>query len=110
MTIAGRRDIQNRYASRGVVIGALADDETTRAQIQTLTEKLRITFPIWISATTEHIKVELGEAIPATAILDENEQIAFRILGVIERKDLTRRLDYLLGNKRAGRRKRSLTT
>jgi thiol-disulfide isomerase/thioredoxin len=95
-------DIQNRYANRGVVmIGASADDESTRAQIKPFIEKLRITFPIWTAATTEHMKaLGLGEALPATAIVDENGQIAFRILGIIERKDLTRRLDYLLGNRR----------
>jgi thiol-disulfide isomerase/thioredoxin len=95
-------DIQNRYATRGVVvIGASADDESTRAQIRPFAEKLRITFPIWTGATTEHMKaLGLGEALPATAIVDETGQIAFRILGIIDRKDLTRRLDYLLGNKR----------
>jgi thiol-disulfide isomerase/thioredoxin len=94
-------DIQNRYAGRGVVvIGASADDKSTQAQIQPFVQKLGITFPIWTEATTEHMKaLGLAEALPATAILDQNGQIAFRILGVIERKDLTRRLDYLLGNR-----------
>jgi thiol-disulfide isomerase/thioredoxin len=95
-------DIQGRYATRGVVvIGASADDESTRGQIQPFIEKLRITFPIWTAATTGHMKaLELGEALPATAILDQDGRVAFRIIGVIERKDLTRRLDYLLGGRR----------
>jgi hypothetical protein len=41
----------------------------------------------------------LGAALPAMAIIDEQGQIAFRIIGILERKDLTRRLDYLLSGK-----------
>ena len=41
----------------------------------------------------------LGVALPATAILDQEGEIAFRIIGILERKDLTRRIDYLLSGK-----------
>jgi hypothetical protein len=41
----------------------------------------------------------LGVALPATAILDQQGEIAFRIIGIVKRKDLTRRLDYLLSGK-----------
>lgn len=94
-------DIQNRYASRGVVvIGASADDESTQSQIKPFVEKLRITFPIWTGATTAHMEqFGLGEALPATAIIDEQGQISFRIIGILERKDLRQRLDYLLSGK-----------
>jgi thiol-disulfide isomerase/thioredoxin len=95
-------EIQNGYASRGVVvIGASADDASTQAQIKPFVEKLRIPFPIWTRATTADMEqLGLGTALPATAILDEQGQIACRIIGVLERKDLTRRLDYLLSGKR----------
>jgi hypothetical protein len=94
-------DIQNRYASRGVVVvGASADDETTQSQIKPFVEKLRITFPIWTGATTPQMdQFGLGAALPATAIIDPQGQIAFRIIGILERKDLTRRLDYLLSGR-----------
>jgi len=94
-------DIQNRYASRGVVVvGASADEESTKAQIKPFVEKLRITFPIWTGATTAHMEqLGLGTALPATAIVDREGQIAFRIIGILERKELTRRLDYLLSGK-----------
>ena len=95
-------DIQNRYASRGVVVlGASADDESTKAQIRPFVEELRITFPIWTGATTADMnRLGLGTALPATAIIDPDGRIAFRIIGVLERKDLVRRLDYLLSAKR----------
>ena len=94
-------DIQNRYASRGVVvIGASADDESTKPQIKPFVDKLRITFPIWTGATTAHMEqLGLGAALPATAIIDQQGQIAFRIIGILDRKDLTRRIDYLLSGK-----------
>jgi thiol-disulfide isomerase/thioredoxin len=91
-------DVQNRYASRGVVVvGASADDESTRARIEPFVKKLRLKFPIWTGATTVHMEqLGLGAALPATAIIDREGQIAFRIIGVVKRKDLTRRIDYLL--------------
>ena len=94
-------NIHNRYVPRGVVVvGASADDDTTKDQIKPFVEKLRITFPIWTGATTAHMEnFELGAALPATAIIDQQGQIAFRIIGILERKDLTRRLDYLLSGR-----------
>jgi len=94
--------IQERYASRGVVVvGASADDESTRPQIKPFVEKLGIRFPVWTGATTAHLAaLGLGAALPATAILDQEGQIAFRILGVLKARDLTKRLDYLLSGKR----------
>jgi thiol-disulfide isomerase/thioredoxin len=94
-------DIQTRYASRGVVVvGASADDETTKNEIKPFVEKLRIPFPIWTGATTPKMdQLGLGAALPATAIIDQQGQIAFRIIGILERKDLTRRLDYLLSGR-----------
>jgi thiol-disulfide isomerase/thioredoxin len=95
-------DIQDRYAARGVVVvGASADDESTKDQIKPFVEKLRITFPIWTGATIAQMeKFGVGAALPATAIIDPQGQIAFRIMGILERKDLTRRLDYLLSGRR----------
>jgi thiol-disulfide isomerase/thioredoxin len=94
-------NVQNRYAARGVVVvGASADDESTQAQIKPFIEALLITFPIWTGATTAHMEqLGLGAALPATAIIDEQGQIAFRIIGILERKDLTRRIDYLLSGR-----------
>ena len=94
-------EIQNRYAARGVVvIGASADEEGARVEITKFIEDFRITFPIWTGATTGHMqRMGLGEALPATAIIDRDGQITFRIIGVLERKDLTRRLHYLLSGK-----------
>lgn len=91
--------VQKRYADRGVVvIGASADDESTRAQIAPFVEKLGITFPIWTGATTEHMKsMGMGTGLPVTAIVDQQGRLAFRLLGVLKRGELVKRIDYLLG-------------
>lgn len=96
-------DIQQRYASRGVVVvGASADEQGTQDQIKPFVEKLNITFPIWTDATTAHMEqLGLGAALPATAIIDQQGRIAFRIIGILERKELTERLDYLLSGKQS---------
>lgn len=88
-------DMQNRYTSRGVVVVGASADESTKDQIKPFVEKLRITFPVWTGATTSQMEqFGLGAALPATAIIDQQGQIVFRIIGTLERKDLTRRLDY----------------
>jgi thiol-disulfide isomerase/thioredoxin len=90
--------IQKRYEAQGVVVlGAAADDETTQAQIPPFIQKLKIPFPIWTGATTEHMqRLGLGTGLPATAVIAPDGRIAFRILGIVEHKAITQRLDWLL--------------
>ncbi len=94
-------DLQKRYASRGVVVvGASADDESTQARIEPFVEELGITFPIWIGANTADTeRLGLGAALPATAIIDKDGRIIFRIIGPLKRKALAQRIDYLLSGK-----------
>jgi thiol-disulfide isomerase/thioredoxin len=101
--------IQKRYAERGVVvIGASTDDESTASEIPGFGRKSGITFPVWKGATTEHMQaLGLGTGLPVTAILDQNGQVGFRLLGVIQKRDLEARLEFLLGDQR-GRRPAAL--
>jgi len=93
--------IHRRYAAQGVVvIGASADDETTHHQIAPFIRKLKITFPIWTGATTAHMeRLGLGTGLPVTAFIDRDGQIVGRILGILDKKDLQYRIEYLLGNR-----------
>ncbi len=95
-------DLEKRYASRGVVVvGASADDESTQARIEPFVEELGITFPIWTGANTADMeRLGLGAALPATAIINADGRIIFRLIGPLERKALTQRIDYLLSDKR----------
>jgi thiol-disulfide isomerase/thioredoxin len=91
--------IHERYAGHGVVvIAASVDDESTRPQIAPFLKKLKISFPVWTEATVAHMReFGLGEELPATVLIGREGEIAGRILGVIERKDIESRLDHLLG-------------
>jgi len=96
-------DLQKRYGEQGVmVIGASADEQTTQKTIPSFIRKQRIEFPILIGATTTDMKrLGLGEALPATAIIDRDGQIVGRILGPIEKKDLQNRIQWLLGDRQS---------
>jgi thiol-disulfide isomerase/thioredoxin len=93
--------IQNRYADQGVVvIGASADEASTQNRIPEFLQKLKITFPVWVGANTRDMeKLGLGTGMPATAVIDQEGRIVGRILGTVEKKDLTFRIEYLLGNR-----------
>lgn len=94
--------VQSRYAARGIqVIGASADDENTQAQIPAFVKQLKLNFPVWIGATTDEMeKLGLGSALPATAVIDREGRIVGRILGMLEKRDLERRIEWLLGERK----------
>src|SRR2546422_1078680 len=58
--------VHKRYSEKGVVIiGASADDESTQPRIPAFLREMRIEFPTWIGATTEHMqRLGLGEGLP----------------------------------------------
>ena len=93
------RDLYNQYAGRGlVVIGASADEESSRKKIQPFVDKLKITFPIWTAATIDHMKqLGLGAELPGTAVIDREGVIVGRIFGKVERRDLEYRIQHALG-------------
>jgi len=90
--------IHRRYQSRGVVvIGASADDASTRARVPEFVQKLGLPFPILTGATTADMeRLGLGSALPATAVIDREGRVAARIRGVVRKRDLERRLEALL--------------
>lgn len=61
-----------------------------------------ITFDVWTGATTVDMqRFDLGTGLPATAIIDRDGSVAFRIVGVISEEELRVRLDWLLGPRSA---------
>jgi thiol-disulfide isomerase/thioredoxin len=93
--------LQNRYATRGVqVIGASVDDESTRDAIPEFSRRLKLNFPVWQGATIEDMqRLGLGDALPATAMIDRDGQIVGRIIGVVNKVDLANRIEWLLGDR-----------
>ena len=90
--------LQEQYADRGiVVVGASADDASTRGGIEPFIEERGISFPVWTGATGADMeRFGLATALPATAIIDQEGRIAFRLVGKLKRKHVVRRLEYLL--------------
>jgi thiol-disulfide isomerase/thioredoxin len=95
--------LHRELAPRGViVIGPSADEESTQKQIPRFLRQVKVTFPIWLGATVgEMERLGLGVALPATAILDRDGRIVFRILGPLTEPALRERLDWLLGDRTA---------
>ena len=93
--------LDSRYRERGVdFIAASADDSTTQKQVAGFARRLKIGFPVWVGATMDDTKrFGLGEAMPATVILDRNGAIAGRILGPVSNADLQNRIEWLLGDR-----------
>jgi hypothetical protein len=89
------------YRSRGVIfIGASLDDERSMRRIPDFIRKYQIEFPVWTGATGETLtKLRMGEAVPATAFLDEQGCIVARVCGVIRKQELDQRIEWLLSNR-----------
>ena len=90
-----------RYAADGVVfLAASLDDAETQSKIPRFLEKKKITLDIYTGATPATLKqLQLGEIIPATLILDRDGAPAFRILGEASKKDISKRLEWLLSDR-----------
>ena len=93
--------LDSRYRERGVeFIAASADDSTTQRQVAGFARRLKIGFPVWVGATMDDLKrFGLGDAIPATVIIDRNGAIVGRILGPGSNADLQNRIEWLLGDR-----------
>ena len=94
--------LQQDYGRHGVVIvGASADDRTTRDRVRPFLDEAGISFPIWTGATVQDMdRFGLSPSLPSTLILDRDGRVAFRLIGPLKRRQLVRRLDFLLSGSR----------
>jgi thiol-disulfide isomerase/thioredoxin len=94
-------EMQKKYEDDGVVVlAASVDDEKTQPLIEPFAEKNKIPFPLLVGATTDHMKqLQLGEAVPATAFFDADGNLIGRVLGELNKSDLQRRLEWMLGKR-----------
>lgn len=90
-----------RYKDRGVqFIAASADDDSTQKHVPRVAQRMKIAFPVWLGATIADMqRLGLGEALPATSIIDRDGRIVGRIIGVVDQADLQNRIDWLLGDR-----------
>jgi len=93
--------LDSRYRERGVdFISASVDDSSTQKNVSGFARRLKISYPVWVGATMDDIKrLGLGDAIPATVIIDRNGVVVGRILGPVGNADLQNRIEWLLGDR-----------
>jgi thiol-disulfide isomerase/thioredoxin len=91
--------MQKKYEDKGVVVlGASVDDEKSQPLVKAFAEKNKIAFPLLLGATTDQMQqLQLGDAIPATALFDRDGNLVARVLGELDKLDLERRLEWMLG-------------
>lgn len=94
-------DVSKKYRDRGVVVlAASLDDETTRKYVSQFAHAFKMDFPILLNASTDTMReVGLGDAIPSTLFLDADGNVAGKIQGQAKRRDVLRRVEWLLGNR-----------
>lgn len=84
-------------ASRVVFIGASVDGSRTRGKVPAFIERYHVTYPVWVGATAGDLhRLHMGDAVPATAFIDQNGEIVARVLGQMRPEELTQRLAWLL--------------
>lgn len=90
--------LQKRYGQRGVrIIAVSTDDPRNRGAVARFAQDVKLNFPVWVGATTrEMLRLGLGEALPATAVIDREGRIVGRILGPVDKGDLKKRIGWLL--------------
>lgn len=95
-------DIEKQWAPKGVVfIGASLDDKKTGKNIPDFLEKYKIDFPIWTGTTGDDMDhLNMGNAVPDTAFIDEDGFILARVEGEIKRQELVDRLTWLTSDRK----------
>jgi thiol-disulfide isomerase/thioredoxin len=94
--------VEREWGAKGIVfIGASLDERAGQKAIPEFVKKFQIDFPIWKGATGDDLgRLEMGEAVPATAFLDEDGMIFARVQGEIKKDELVERLKWITGDRK----------
>jgi thiol-disulfide isomerase/thioredoxin len=89
-----------RSGSDVVLVGLSMDPRQDAQKVERFARDRGIEFPIWLGATTEDMKrLGLGTEIPATAVLDRDGRVVFRVDGPVNETELDAWIDWLLGDR-----------
>lgn len=81
-------------------LGVSLDDLKTKSHIPEFVNAYNITFPIWVGATGDDlVALGMGEAVPATAFIDQEGHVAARVLGEIRKAELSERIEWLVSDR-----------
>jgi len=96
-------NLQSEYATWGVqVVAASADTAETEEQVVKFVREKKLTFPVWLGATTEHmLAFGLGAELPGTVIVGRDGTIVARYKGIIKESELREEIDALLARQQA---------
>jgi thiol-disulfide isomerase/thioredoxin len=97
-------EVHAAYKDRGVeVIGAANETKAARDNVAEFVRRLQIGFPVWLEASADHMQAfGVGDALPATAIVDQQGRVAARIEGEADATRLRSLIDRLLLEAPAG--------
>jgi hypothetical protein len=92
---------ESDYRSKGVAfIAASVDDRRSRKNVPEFVSKYDVRLPVWLDANADDMaRLGMGSAVPATAFLDIEGHIAFRVQGPLREEEVRERLDWLLGSR-----------
>ena len=90
--------LQSRYGAWGVqFIGAAADEAEGRETVLAFAKKSRVSFPIWLGATTAQMEsFGLPPVLPGTVIFDREGSVAAKFAGRVAPDKVAAALDRLL--------------
>ena len=91
------------YKSHGVMfVAASVDSGKTKKQVRAFVNQNQLRLLVCVDANSDDLdRLGMGPAVPATAFLDQQGRILFRITGPMRDEELRERLDWLIGS-RAG--------
>jgi thiol-disulfide isomerase/thioredoxin len=95
--------LKQHYADKGVrFIAISADEPKSRSKIEPYIQQQGITLDIWTGADIGSLdRLNLGNALPATIVLDKDGTPIGRIMGEARDADITSYLDWLLSDRSA---------
>jgi thiol-disulfide isomerase/thioredoxin len=99
--------LSQEYAGRKVRFVAISADESpdnpkTRAKIDQFLSRQKLTMEVWLGADLDMLdRLNLGNVLPATVILDEQGEVIARVMGEAHEEDVKVPVDWLL-NGRSG--------
>lgn len=93
--------VEKEWTPKGVMfIGASLDDKKTQKNIPDFVEKFKIDFSIWTGLDGDGLyKLDMGEAVPDTAFLNEQGIVFSRVLGEIKKPELIERLAWITSDR-----------
>ncbi|HEY2017378.1 MAG TPA: TlpA disulfide reductase family protein [Bryobacteraceae bacterium] len=91
---------EENYRSRGVIfMAASVDDAKSRKQVRGFVDRNQVRLLVCLDAHSDDLdRLGMGLAVPATAFLDQQGQVVFRITGPMREEELRERLDWLTGS------------